>query len=147
MIERSADDTRRRELAMIHIAKSQLGLDDDVYRDLLWTIGRVTSAADLDWSGRKQLLEHLKKCGFKPRPPKAKAQGRELMGDDEQSRMILTLWQGLHAAGVVKDASEGALAKWIKRMTRVDSPRWLRADQKSMLIEALKKWNDRPGAR
>ncbi len=58
-------DTRRRELAQIHIAKAQLGLDDETYRAMLWTVGRVESSADLDWSGRKAVLEHMKARGFK----------------------------------------------------------------------------------
>lgn len=65
-----APDHRRRELAQIHIAKAQLGLDDSAYRDMLWTLGRVRSSADLDYAGRQRVLEHLKKCGFQPRPPK-----------------------------------------------------------------------------
>lgn len=136
------DDVRRRELAMIHIAKQQLGMDDDSYRAVLWSIARVDSAADLDWAGRKQLLDHLKKCGFKPRPPK-RAGERELV-EDELSKKIRALWLELHQAGVVRDPSESALNKWVKRMVGVDALRWLQPAQKSQLIEALKKWNDRP---
>lgn len=57
---------RNNDLALIHIAKLQLGMDDDQYRDLLFTIGRVRSAKDLDWAGRQRVIEHFKKCGFKP---------------------------------------------------------------------------------
>ena len=64
-----APDHRRRELAKIHIAKTQLGIDDGAYRDMLWTLGRVRSSADLDYAGRQRVLEHLKKCGFQPKPP------------------------------------------------------------------------------
>jgi len=59
-------DVRNRELAQIHIAKAQLGLDDATYRDMLWSIGRVRSAGDLDFTGRKRVLEHLRLRGFKP---------------------------------------------------------------------------------
>ena len=61
----AAPDTRRRELAQIHIAKSQLGMAEESYRDILWTVARVRSAADLDYAGRKAVLDHLKACGFK----------------------------------------------------------------------------------
>ncbi len=57
-------DTRRRELAAIHVAKKQLGLDDDTYRAMLWTLGRVESAADLDHAGRQAVIEHLRRRGF-----------------------------------------------------------------------------------
>ena len=66
----SATTVRNKELAQIHIARQQLGMDDDAYRDVLWTVARVRSAADLDWSGRKRVLDHLKACGFKVKPKK-----------------------------------------------------------------------------
>lgn len=58
-----APDLRKRELAAIHIARGQLGMDEDTYRDMLWTVARVRSAADLDWTGRKRVLDHLAGCG------------------------------------------------------------------------------------
>lgn len=66
----SAQSIRSRELAQIHIARTQLGMDNETYRDVLWTVARVRSAADLDWSGRKRVLDHMKACGFKVQPKK-----------------------------------------------------------------------------
>jgi len=56
---------RNRELSAIHAAKRDLGMEDDAYRDMLWTVARVRSAADLDFAGRKKVLDHLKACGWK----------------------------------------------------------------------------------
>lgn len=61
----TAPDLRKRELAQIHIAKAQLGMDDETYRAMLWTIARVKSAGDLDWAGRKRVLDHFKASGAK----------------------------------------------------------------------------------
>lgn len=63
-------DVRKAELAKIHIAKKALGLDDDMYRDMLFSVARVRSAGDLDHAGRKAVLEHLKGLGFKPQKKK-----------------------------------------------------------------------------
>ncbi len=60
-------DRRNADLAKIHLAKKQLGLDDDIYRDMLWTLARVRSAADLDDAGRQAVLDHLKARGFTAR--------------------------------------------------------------------------------
>jgi phage gp16-like protein len=60
---RSGEQLRKSELAQIHIAKGQLGMDDETYRAMLWTVGRVRSSADLDWAGRKRVMDHLKACG------------------------------------------------------------------------------------
>lgn len=66
-------DDRRKELAMIHMAATQLGMDtrdqndDSDYRSMLWSVARVRSSAALDWAGRKSVLDHLKACGWKPK--------------------------------------------------------------------------------
>jgi phage gp16-like protein len=57
-------DHRRAELGAIHIAKKQLGLDEETYRQMLWTVGRVRSAADLDDAGRARVIDHLRARGF-----------------------------------------------------------------------------------
>jgi phage gp16-like protein len=69
----STDALRKSELAKIHIAKKQLALDDGEYRALMLAVTGQQSAADLDWQGRKNLLDHFKKLGFKV---KSKAGGR-----------------------------------------------------------------------
>lgn len=70
----ASPDDRRRELAQIHIAKAQLGLDDETYRAVLATIARVGSAADLNAEGRRQVLAHLKARGFRPHKSMRKVQ-------------------------------------------------------------------------
>lgn len=70
-------DAKRREIQLIHIAKQQLAMDDDTYRDMLWSLARVKSSTELDWAGRKKVLDHLKASGFKvtarPSPARDKA--------------------------------------------------------------------------
>ena len=63
--KRTATAIRNGELAQIHIARTQLGMDEESYRNVLWTVARVRSSKDLDWSGRKRVLDHMKACGFK----------------------------------------------------------------------------------
>lgn len=75
---KTAADVRKRELAQIHIARQQLGMDDDTYRDMLWSVARVRSAADLDWVGRKRVLDHLVGCGFKVKPKRLPAAHKPL---------------------------------------------------------------------
>ena len=58
-------DIKRREIKLIHIAKQQLGMDDETYRAMLWSVERVKSSTALDFAGRKKVLDHLKACGFK----------------------------------------------------------------------------------
>lgn len=59
----AAKSPRARDLAAIHATVKQLGMDDDTYRDMLWTVARVRSAGDLDFAGRKRVLDHLRAIG------------------------------------------------------------------------------------
>jgi len=60
-------ELRKRELAMIHIGRAQLGMDEDTYRDMLWTQARVRSSADLDAAGRGKVLAHYRALGWRPK--------------------------------------------------------------------------------
>ena len=147
------DKFRREELAKIHIGKKDLGLSDDIYRDILWQAGRVESSADLDWQGRQRVIERYKELGWKPKAAK-KASSSPVKGRsggvatrrpaaDPQSRMIRGLWIELHKMGAVRDSSETALASYVKRMTKVAALQWLDVKQAQLVIEALKKWHKR----
>lgn len=138
VFKRNGTQLRSAEIAQIHIAKAQLGLDDDTYRAILWTVGRVRSSKDLDWTGRKALLDHFKAKGWKPRPPKAaKASAPVHPGQDA---LVKSLWNELHAAGKVRDPSDAALGSWLKRNHWPERVEWLDHKQITQAIEALKKW-------
>lgn len=130
---------RNNDLAMIHIAKKDLGLDDDTYRDMLWTVARVRSSADLDFSSRIKVLEHLKSRGFKPKQA-TKAKQKAPLSNEPQHKMIRGLWLELHAVGTVLDPSEQAISRFIKNQTKIDRIEWLSTAQASQIIERLKQW-------
>jgi phage gp16-like protein len=52
-------DLRKREIQRIHILKSQLGLDDETYRGVLWAQATVHSSTELDGHGRRLVINHL----------------------------------------------------------------------------------------
>lgn len=125
-------------LAKIHIAKTQLGMDDDTYRVMLHSVGGVQSSKDLTAAGASRVLKHLEKAGFTP-TRKARTDDRS-PADDAQSRKIRALWIELHTLGAVRNESESALAAYVKRQTGVEALQWLDNRQASHVIEALKKW-------
>ncbi|MEI8675838.1 regulatory protein GemA [Pseudoalteromonas sp. Hal040] len=53
-------------IQLIHIAKSQLGLDEDTYRGALLGSTGKTSCSDMTVQELNQALNHFKKSGFKP---------------------------------------------------------------------------------
>jgi hypothetical protein len=60
------------QLAVLHVAKKQLSLDDDIYRNLLEIYGGVSSSKHLKLDGFKRVMEHLARLGFES----TSAQGR-----------------------------------------------------------------------
>lgn len=65
------ESIRRKQLAQIHIAKSDLGLDDDTYRAILMDVAGVASAADLSAKGRRDVLTRFESRGWKNKPHRA----------------------------------------------------------------------------
>lgn len=53
-----------KQIAVLHVAKKQLGWDDATYRDVLRGIGGVASSRDLTHAAFEEVLAHAKHCGF-----------------------------------------------------------------------------------
>jgi phage gp16-like protein len=131
-------DTRNRELAQIHIAKAQLGMADDTYRALLWTLGRVRSAAALDYAGRQRVLDHMRACGFKARPPKPErpkdpAWAWVNNAAPDRQAMLRKIAVMLQAAGREKSYVDG-IARQMFRAERIE---FCAPDQLHRIVAAL----------
>lgn len=55
----------REQLAVIHVAKKELQLDDDLYRTILRQAAGVSSSKDLDTQGFDRVMSRMKQLGFK----------------------------------------------------------------------------------
>lgn len=143
------DLTRNAELACIHVAIKQLGLDESTYRELVIRVsancrhgdGWVSSAGLMSRVERRALIEELRRLGFaridarKPRNPGA-----------GQEAKIRAMWQALNEAGALRNPTEKGLRAFIKRQTGgVEMPQWLTAEQANKVIEGLKAMQKRAG--
>ena len=54
----------REKIALIHVAKKELGWSEEVYRHVLRDHGGVDSAKDLDEMGFDRVIKHCKAMGF-----------------------------------------------------------------------------------
>lgn len=130
-----AEALRKRELAMIHVAKKELALPDDEYRSLLLAVTGKSSSASLDWQGRKKLLDHFKKAGFKV---KAKAGARPLpsVAPDRMARMrkIEAL---LADAGRSWAYADGVATKLFATTTHVERIEFCDGEHLTKVIAAL----------
>ncbi|MBL8499574.1 MAG: regulatory protein GemA [Nitrosomonas sp.] len=66
----SQDSLRKNQLAKIHMAKAQLGLDDDTYRALLMDVTGKDSSAKLTAKQRAAVLERFESKGWKRKSKK-----------------------------------------------------------------------------
>lgn len=133
--------------AIINIAKGQLGLDEDAYRGLLVRITGKASLRQMTERQRIDVVEELKRKGFRIRPSKgAPALPKAFQ---PHSRLIHALWKSCHRLGVIDNPSRDALRAFCKRFVAhgqegvIVDPDMLSRDQATPVIEALKKMEAR----
>lgn len=128
------DKERKRDLAMIHMAKAKLGMDNDTYRAMLFAVAGVYSAAELGREGRRAVLAEMKKMGFKPKPGKRRYPGRpKNINNTDTGRQLKKVEALLTEAGRPWEYAH-TLAN---QMFNVEKVQWLRSDQLRRLIAAL----------
>jgi len=120
----------RADLARIHIAKKELGLDDATYRGVLWDRYRKESAAYLTPGEAADLIELFRQKGWRP-------------VSFGQLGLIHVLWRKLEAAGALVHSDEGALSSFVEHATGKNDLRRLTVREASRVIEMLKNWQER----
>lgn len=135
----TAAPARDPRLAKIHVAKKQLGLDDDTYRDVLQRVTGQRSSKGLIDGQIEAVLAEFMRLGWRP------AQGKKLALEPRADlRFVFVLWALLAKAGRVK-AGRPALNAFIcapnfaRKWGEVPTDlRFLTPARASDVIEALK---------
>lgn len=140
-------------IAKIHIAKKQLCLDDETYRQLLATAANgKSSCKDMAKYELENVLDVLKTKGFKPLKKKSTKRLSPKSGKAKHAEIdkIRAIWITMHKHGFLRDGSEDALDAYTKRMTvrlnkgiGLDAVNWLNPFLASRLLEVLKQWHKR----
>lgn len=141
---------RRTLVSMIHIARTQLGMDEDSYRANLAHYAKgKTSCSQLTMPELFIVLEAFKDLGFKPTATKRLSPSTAKGPQDERSA-IRALWIFMHRAGFIQDGSETALNAWVQRMTAeanggagIAEVQWLRHQDAAKTLNSLKRWTRR----
>lgn len=123
--------------AQIQIAKNQLGLEDDDYRDVLERSIRKRSSSGITDAERKKVLTEMRRLGFQATGSN-NSDTKRPMSKKPYVRLIFALWGELKREGIWKDRRRASLIKFIKEKTGRDDPEWLTYDEASPVIEALK---------
>lgn len=150
MTKRPQRDNRKAALAQIHIAKKQLGLDDDTYRAMLVSVTNKNSCSKMNLSELFKVIHHLETCGFKSRRPRKKQFSPKAQG--QLIDVMRAVWIEMYQAGIIQDGSEQALTHWATRQSSqinggmgVACLEWLERDRKmaTQVLESLKQWRGR----
>ncbi len=126
-------------IAAIHVAKKQLGLDDDTYRAKLANLTGKSSVKDMTETERQAVLTVFRNEGFTPAAAR-RADGRQKL-TGKFAKKLQALWIAGYNLGVVASRDDKALLAFVKRQAGVDHTRFLvYADDARAAIEALKAW-------
>ncbi len=136
-----ASQHRRAMLAKVQIARKELAMDEDDYRQIVFDKTGRTSlklASEVDLHA---VLEVMKSKGFHP----TGKGGRVAAAQSPMARKARALWISLYQLGVVHNPSEQALEAFAKRQIGCDKLVWAKQSDGYLLIEALKNMAIRSG--
>lgn len=127
------DFPHNKHLAIIRVAKQQVGMSDEDYRALLVRLTGSDSAKALTPATFKKLMEHLEKAGFRSSAAKKDAKRHPLKASEAQLRKIEGLWDEFTDG----TGTETSLRRWMDNRGYGASPTWLDADTARKVIGAL----------
>lgn len=129
-----SSQNRRSMIAKVNIAKSQLGMVEDDYRQLMFDTTGQMSLTKCSDGQLARVLDVLKSKGFRPlgKPGKSPA------AQHPMARKARALWISLHHLGVVHNPAEEALEAFAKRQLGCERLVWAKQSDAYRLIEALK---------
>lgn len=130
----------KKQIALLHVAKRDLGLTDDDYRAILARYGRAESAADLTQSGFTAVMKYLTALGFRSTWTQRTYGYRPTMATPPQVDLIRSLWQKFSGK---PDPDDIELNKWLDRFHKISSLRFVDNKKAAKVISALKKMAER----
>ena len=129
--------SKNNTLAKIHIAKKDLGLDDNTYRQMLQTITGKSSAKTLTLTECDRVLAHCKKLGWIPKAStKPKATDKDWRAP--RIKLIHNLWEQLGKAGVLRNPTHEGLLSFCKPLMTVPKLEWATSQALNNIVEVLK---------
>lgn len=123
-------------IAAIHVAKKELGLEEDDYRSLLHLIVGKTSLRTMTPAELGRVLDAMVARGAGKKQTLAGPYGGKLQA----------LWLSGWALGLIRNDDVAALLAFVEGQTGISHTRFLRdAKDARKAVEAVKKWLERGG--
>lgn len=132
--------TRKSLIAMVHIAKARMGMDEETYRAWLEKQTGQRSSAALTVAQLLELVKTLRTGGHLEEPPVSAG----VIAGKGANRPTQAQWKT--ARGLVKkigldgELDGEAFATFVKRIVKVDSPRFLTKASMASVLIGLEKW-------
>lgn len=152
-------------LAKLHIAKKEMAMSDDAYRQVLARHGAPApdhSARDMQIAQIDAVLKELLGKGWKPtqtgRTSGAVPAGKKYSPKTRHKTSLQTtkadalraVWVGMAKAGYLRDGSDNALLSWVRKQSAcagkpIDAIEWINQDDTlaNTLLHRLKGWRKR----
>ena len=128
-----------KKIALLHVAKKQLGLVEVDYRAILFGYGGVESAADLDEAGFRSVMNYLTALGFRSDWTKRTFGERPNMATPAQVDLVRKLWTEWHdGRGPGRGDRDAALNAWLAKYHKVSALRFVSRAKAQPVIAALK---------
>lgn len=149
---------RRKTISAIHILKTELKLSEDDYRALLQQLVGKQSCKDMTDAELQVVNTHMGKLSKRMGTAKPVPAAKRPHADKPQLRKLAAMWWALADIAVVTRPDSPhdcmkAVEAWAKRQAGgwklgpIDSLRWASSEQLNKLIEELKAWGLRVGAK
>lgn len=122
-----------KKVAVIQVARQQLGMAEDDYRAMLRTIGGVSSSKELDETAFEAVMVHLSRLGFRSDWNRRNFGYRPDMATPRQVAFIRNLW-GTFTDGKGTDET---LGKWLEAKFGISAVRFVPSDKAQKVIGAL----------
>jgi hypothetical protein len=121
----------REKLALVHVARRDLELEEDIYRATLLDVAGVKSSRDLDQAGFLKVMARFESMGFRSRPNLGDREGFATPKQLDYIQGLFRQWLGRE--------DDAALTAWIDKRYHVSALRFLDVVRAQKAIEGLKK--------
>lgn len=139
-------------IAVINVARTQLGMDEQEMRALYVRVTGINSLRAMTERQRISIVDELKRCGFVVRPGKkmaAKLDKIRPAANRPHCRYIHALWKSCARYSVIDDSSVKALNRFCKKFVAPHDDKiavdvdFLSKEQADPVISALKAMENR----
>jgi hypothetical protein len=121
-------------VALVHVARRRLGLEDTDYRAILLRVAGVDSATRLDDAGFRMVMDAFAAMGFQSDSAARHFGRRPGMASAGHVAAMRRLW----ADYTQGEGTDATLGKWLERTWGVSALRFVTAEQAPKVLAVLK---------